>query len=26
MTDAGNAVEDTCEDIKEGANAKDTDC
>nr|WP_183410080.1 hypothetical protein [Litorivivens lipolytica] len=25
-TDFGNAVEDTCEDAKEGAGAKDTDC
>lgn len=25
-TDAGNAVEDACEDVKEGANAEDTDC
>ena len=24
--DAGNAVEDACEDVKEGANAEDTDC
>jgi len=26
MTEAGNAVEDACEDIKEGANADDKDC
>jgi predicted small secreted protein len=25
-TDAGNAVEDACEDVKEGAGADDTDC
>ncbi len=25
-TDFGNAVEDACEDAKEGANADDTDC
>lgn len=25
-TDLGNAVEDACEDVKEGAGAKDTDC
>lgn len=25
-TDAGNAIEDACEDIKENANADDTDC
>ncbi|WP_250655583.1 hypothetical protein [Alkalimarinus coralli] len=25
-TDAGNTVEDLCEDAKEGMNAKDTDC
>ncbi len=25
-TDAGNAIEDACEDVKEGANAEDTDC
>jgi predicted small secreted protein len=25
-TDAGNAIEDACEDVKEGANADDTDC
>ena len=24
--DAGNAVEDACEKVKEGVNAKDTDC
>lgn len=24
--DVGNAVEDACEDVKEGANADDTDC
>lgn len=26
VTDAGNAVEDTCEDVKEGMNAEDKDC
>lgn len=26
MTDAGNAVEDACEDVKEGVKAEDTDC
>ena len=26
MTDAGNAVEDACEDVKENADAKDKDC
>ena len=26
MTDAGNAMEDTCEDVKEGMNAEDKDC
>ncbi|HNP35444.1 MAG TPA: hypothetical protein PKK10_06295 [Woeseiaceae bacterium] len=25
-TDVGNAVEDACEDVKESANANDTDC
>lgn len=25
-TDAGNAVEDACEDVKDAANAEDTDC
>jgi hypothetical protein len=25
-TDARNAVEDACEDVKEGADADDTDC
>ncbi|WP_158771521.1 hypothetical protein [Paraglaciecola sp. L1A13] len=25
-TDAGNAIEDACEDVKEGAGAKDSDC
>lgn len=24
--DAGNAIEDTCEDVKEGVGADDTDC
>lgn len=24
--DAGNAIEDACEDVKEGADADDTDC
>jgi hypothetical protein len=26
VTDAGNAIEDACEDVKEGAGAKDKDC
>jgi hypothetical protein len=26
VTDAGNAVEDVCEDVKEGVDAKDKDC
>jgi hypothetical protein len=26
VTDAGNAVEDACEDVKEGVKAEDTDC
>ncbi|WP_340680235.1 hypothetical protein [Paraglaciecola sp.] len=26
VTDAGNAVEDACEELKEGVDAKDTDC
>tara|TARA_Y100000310_G_scaffold248481_1_gene254315 strand:- start:115 stop:309 length:195 start_codon:yes stop_codon:yes gene_type:complete len=26
MTDAGNAVEDACEDVKDGVNAEDKDC
>lgn len=26
VTDAGNAVEDACEDVKEGVDAEDTDC
>lgn len=26
VTDMGNAVEDACEDVKEGAGAKDEDC
>ncbi|WP_395339165.1 hypothetical protein PN836_013805 [Ningiella sp. W23] len=26
VTDAGNAVEDACEDVKETANAEDKDC
>jgi hypothetical protein len=26
ITDAGNAIEDACEDVKENANAKDKDC
>lgn len=26
MTDTGNAIEDACEDVKEGVEAKDTDC
>ncbi|GAB2687082.1 hypothetical protein Q4574_03445 [Aliiglaciecola sp. 3_MG-2023] len=26
VTDAGNALEDACEDVKEGANAEDKDC
>ena len=25
-TDAGNAIEDTCEDVKKNAGAKDTNC
>ncbi len=25
-TDTANAVEDACEDVKEGVDAKDTDC
>ena len=25
-TDAGNAIEDACEDVKEGVKAEDTDC
>ncbi len=25
-TDAGNAIEDACEEIKEGADAKNTNC
>tara|TARA_R110002049_G_scaffold58143_2_gene158478 strand:- start:342 stop:530 length:189 start_codon:yes stop_codon:yes gene_type:complete len=25
-TDVGNAIEDACEDVKEGAGADDTDC
>lgn len=25
-TDSANAVEDACEDVKEGVNAEDTDC
>lgn len=25
-TDAGNAIEDACEDVKEGVDAEDTDC
>ena len=25
-TDIGNAVEDACEDVKDAANADDTDC
>jgi len=25
-TDAGNAVEDACEDVKEGVDAEDKDC
>ena len=26
VTDAGNAVEDACEDVKEGVEAEDKDC
>ncbi|WP_100656441.1 hypothetical protein [Alteromonas flava] len=26
ITDAGNAVEDACENVKEGVKAEDTDC
>jgi hypothetical protein len=26
VTDAGNAIEDACEDVKEGVKAEDTDC
>ncbi|ABG42635.1 MAG: hypothetical protein CL579_17520 [Alteromonadaceae bacterium] len=26
MTDTGNAIEDACEDVKEGAGAEDNDC
>ncbi|MFC4700457.1 hypothetical protein ACFO4O_09830 [Glaciecola siphonariae] len=26
VTDAGNAIEDACEDVKENADAKDKDC
>lgn len=26
VTDAGNAIEDACEDVKEGAGAKDKNC
>ena len=26
VTDAGNAVEDACEDVKENVDAKDKDC
>ncbi|WP_199611072.1 hypothetical protein [Flocculibacter collagenilyticus] len=26
VTDAGNAIEDACEDVKEGVKADDTDC
>lgn len=26
VTDAGNAVEDACEDVKEGVEAEDDDC
>jgi predicted small secreted protein len=26
VTDAGNAVEDACEDVKEGVKAENTDC
>jgi len=26
VQDAGNAIEDVCEDIKEGVDAKDKDC
>ncbi|GAC16714.1 hypothetical protein [Aliiglaciecola lipolytica] len=26
VTDAGNAIEDACEDVKEGVKAEDKDC
>jgi hypothetical protein len=26
VTDAGNAIEDACEDVKEGTEVKDKDC
>jgi hypothetical protein len=26
VTDAGNAIEDACEEVKEGVKAEDTDC
>ena len=26
ITDTGNAIEDACEDVKEGVDAKDKDC
>ncbi|ABC31091.1 conserved hypothetical protein [Hahella chejuensis KCTC 2396] len=26
LTDAGNRLEDTCESVKEGVNARDQDC
>ena len=26
VTDTGNAIEDACEEVKEGVDAKDTDC
>jgi uncharacterized lipoprotein len=26
VTDTGNAIEDACEDVKEGVEAKDEDC
>lgn len=26
ITDTGNAIEDACENVKEGVNAKDQDC
>ncbi|NAX20278.1 hypothetical protein [Vibrio sp. V39_P1S14PM300] len=26
VTDTGNAIEDSCENLKESANAQDTDC
>ena len=26
VTDTGNAIEDACEDVKEGVDAKDKDC